>query len=132
MEQLLVLIAGPLDFADAGVEPFCPAGFALFGGFPGEKRGHALPLIQTVFGDGGFEDFVFDIGPDAAFDDGHGGGGRGGELLGEGRLCVGGGCFRRCRWCWDVGEDGPWCGGWLPGVHDVNTHDGGFALRNRV
>lgn len=49
VEQFLVLIAGPLDFADAGVEPFGPAGFALFGGLPGEKRGHALPLVQAVF-----------------------------------------------------------------------------------
>lgn len=117
MEQLLVLIAGPLDFADAGVKPFCPAGFALFGGFPGEKRGHALPLIQTVFGDGGFEDFVFDIGPDAAFDDGHGGGGRGGGLLGEGRLC-GGVVFGGVAGV-GMGEDGPWCGGWLPGVRGI-------------
>lgn len=72
MEELLILVAGPFDFADAGVEPFCPASLALFCGFPGEKRGHALPLVQTVFRDGGFENFVLDICPDAALDDGHG------------------------------------------------------------
>lgn len=74
MKELLVLVAGPLDLADAGVEPFGPAGFALFGGFPGEKRGDALPLIQAVFGDGGLEDFIFDVCPNAAFDDRHCGG----------------------------------------------------------
>lgn len=31
-----------------------------------------MPLVESVFRDGGFEDFVFDVGPDAALDDGHG------------------------------------------------------------
>ena len=71
MQQLLIFFATPFDFADARVQPFGPARFALFGRFAREERGDAGPLVQAVFGDCRFEDFVFDVGPDATFDDGH-------------------------------------------------------------
>jgi hypothetical protein len=32
-----------------------------------------LPLVETIFRDGSFEDFVLDVAPDAAFDDRHSG-----------------------------------------------------------
>jgi hypothetical protein len=32
-------------------------------------------LVEAIFGDGGFEDLILDVGPDTTFDDGHGGGG---------------------------------------------------------
>jgi hypothetical protein len=76
MQQLLVFLATPFDFPDAWVQPFGPARFALLGRLAREQRGHARPLVETIFGDGGFEDLVLDVGPDTAFNDGHGGGGR--------------------------------------------------------
>ena len=69
MKELLVFLAAPFAFADGGVEPFVPAGLALFGRFAVEEGGDAGPLLFAVFHYGGFEDFVLGVFPGASFDE---------------------------------------------------------------
>jgi len=41
----------------------------LLGRFTIEEGGHACPLLFAVFHNGGFEDFILGVFPDAAFDE---------------------------------------------------------------
>ena len=63
MKELLILLFRPLNLADAWIQPLHPSSFALFGSLSSEERGDPRPLIETVFADGGFEDFILDVGP---------------------------------------------------------------------
>ena len=89
MQEFLVLLLRPFDFADAGVEPFCPSSFALLWGLASEEGGYTCPLLKTVLGDtclrdklvAGFiyffsshtylQDLVLNIRPYASLDDRH-------------------------------------------------------------
>jgi hypothetical protein len=67
MEQFFIFLAAPFHLSNAGIEPFLPSGFALFGGFAVEEGGDAGPLLFPVFHHCRFEDFIFGVFPDSSF-----------------------------------------------------------------
>ncbi|KAK1732487.1 hypothetical protein QTG54_016881 [Skeletonema marinoi] len=69
MQQLLILLSTPLHLSHGRIQPFIPPCLALLGRFAIEEGGDAGPLLFSVFHYGGFEDFIFGVFPDSAFDE---------------------------------------------------------------
>lgn len=58
MQQLLILLPGPLCLLYARVQPLVPAGFALFGRLANQQRRDSCPLVQAIFHDRCLKNFI--------------------------------------------------------------------------
>ena len=68
MEELLVLLPGPLGLLDGGIEPLEPSGLALLGTLPVQKGRDPGPLVLAILHHGGLEDLILRVLPHAALD----------------------------------------------------------------
>ena len=68
MEQLLVLLPGPLRLLDGGVQPLEPPGLALLSTLPVKEGRDPRPLVLAVLHHGGLEDLILGVLPHPALD----------------------------------------------------------------